>query len=428
MSDDSTPALTRRGMLAAGGAALIGVAGGYALGRAGDATDSAAPAPQPSSAPTPASTPSPSAATTSGIQADTIALDSVTSPFGEHQAGIETRPALLQTFLGMNLIDPSKASAEAVMRLLTDDVVRLTRGEPALGDMEPDLAKVPAGLTITLGLGRPFFTRTGMKDRTPAQLAEIPSYATDELEERWGQTDFLVQVGADDAVTLTHAIRMLTKDLSTLATVEWTQPGFRSAAPANPGGSTTRNLMGQVDGTINPAPGTDQFNEVVWVRDGEEWVAGGTVLVLRRIRMLMDTWDILDRETQENVIGRRIDTGAPLGRERENDPVPFEETDDKGLPLIPQDAHVRVSHAATNREMILRRPYSYDNGMHDGTNDVGLLFAAYTADPRDSFIPMQERVASMDAFNEWNTTIGSAAYFIPAGFSEGQILAEGLVT
>ena len=428
MSDSSTPAITRRGMLAAGGAAIIGVAGGYALGRAGDAAESATPAATPT--PSPSATDSAALADVpaSGITADTIALDTVTSPYGVHQAGVETRPALLQTFLGMNLIDPSRESAEAVMRLLTDDVVRLTQGEPALGDMEPDLAKVPAGLTITLGLGRTFFTRTDMKERIPEQLAEIPAYATDELEDQWGQTDFLLQVGADDSLTLAHAIRMLTKDLSTLATVEWTQPGFRSAAPAVPGTATTRNLMGQVDGTVNPRPGTEQFNEVVWVQDGEDWVAGGTVLVLRRIRMLMDTWDILDRETQENVIGRRIDTGAPLGRDKENDPVPFDETDDKGLPRIPQDAHIRVSHAATNREMILRRPYSYDNGMHDGTNDVGLLFAAYTADPRASFIPMQERVASMDAFNEWNTTIGSAAYFIPAGFSEGQILAEGLVT
>lgn len=430
MSDDSKPALTRRGMLAAGGAAIIGVAGGYALGRAGDATETATPA-SPASTPTPSASPTASPSSTaasSAIEADTIALDTVTSPYGVHQAGVETRPALLQTFLGMNLIDPSRESAEAVMRLLTDDVVRLTQGEPALGDMEPELAEVPAGLTVTLGLGRPFFTRTGMKDRIPEQLAEIPAYSTDQLEKRWGQTDFLLQVGADDAVTLTHAIRMLTKDLSTLATVEWVQPGFRSAAPAVPGSGATRNLMSQVDGTVNPRPGTEQFNEVVWVQDGEDWVIGGTVLVLRRIRMLMDTWDILDRETQENVIGRRIESGAPLGREKELDPVPFDETDDKGLPLIPADAHIRVSHAATNREMILRRPYSYDNGMHDGTNDVGLLFAAYTADPRESFIPMQERVASMDAFNEWNTTIGSAAYFIPAGFTEGQILAEGLVT
>jgi dye decolorizing peroxidase len=138
--------------------------------------------------------------------------------------------------------------------------------------------------------------------------------------------------------------------------------------------------MSQVDGTVNPQPGSPQFDEVVWIPDGPAWVAGGTVLILRRIRMLLDTSDI------------------------------------------------RVAHAATNRETILRRPYSYDNGMQGGTNDMGLLFAAYTSDPAASFIPMQERIASSDAFNEWNVTVGSAAYFIPSGVEIGEIIGEGIFT
>jgi len=422
--NDSKPTVTRRGVLTAGGAALLGVAGGFALGRGTSAEGaSAAGTPASSSAPTanPAS-PQP------GIVADTITLDTSVPFHGAHQAGVETRPALLQTFIGLDLIDPSQERAMAMLRLLTDDAARLTQGEPALGDMEPELAAVPAGLTITLGLGRPFFTKTGMQEAIPAQLPEIPAFSTDALEDQWGQTDVLLQVGADDSVTLAHAVRMLTKDLSTLLSVQWVQPGFRSAAPSVPGSSTTRNLMSQPDGTVNPQPGSPAFDEVVWIPDGPSWLAGGTVLVLRRIRLLMDTWDILDRETQELVIGRRLESGAPLGRENEMDPVPFDETDSRGLPLIPSDAHIRVAHAATNAESILRRPYNYDNGMHDGTSDVGQLFAAYMRDPSTSFIPMQERIASSDAFNEWNVTIGSAAYVIPAGVREGEVLAEGLFT
>jgi dye decolorizing peroxidase len=63
--------------------------------------------------------------------------------------------------------------------------------------------------------------------------------------------------------------------------------------------------------------------------------------------------------------------------------------------------------------------------MRDGTNDVGLLFAAYTRDPRASYLPMQRRVAQSDAFNRWNTTIGSAAYLLPGGVEPGGILAAG---
>lgn len=426
MNENSTAptrrSVTRRGVLTAGGAALLGAAGGLALGRSldsGQRSGSSAP----TDTPVPATTASPS-----GLAADTIALDSTVPFYGEHQAGVETRPALLQTFLGLDLIDPSRDSALALLRLLTDDAARLTQGQPALGDMEPELAAAPAGLTITLGLGRPFFEKTGAADLIPAQLSDIPAFSTDALQDQWGQTDLLLQVGADDAVTLAHAGRMLTKDLSTLTTVRWVQPGFRSAVPSTPGSHTTRNLMSQPDGTVNPIPGTEQFNEVVWIPDGPDWQQGGTVLILRRIRLLMDTWDILDRETQELVIGRRLSDGAPLGAEQENDPVPFDATDDKGLPLIPADSHIRVAHAATNQEMILRRPYNYDHGMVDGSNDVGQLFAAYMRDPATSFIPMQERIAQLDAFNEWNTTIGSAAYFIPGGVQEGQVLAEGIFT
>jgi len=410
---DSSPALTRRGMLAAGGAALLGAAGGFALGtaRADGAVSAATPTAE-ATVPTTA-TPAPSGG-------------SPTIPFyGMHQAGVETEPALLQTFVGLNLREPTRDSLEAVLRLVTDDAARLTGGEPALGDTEPELAGHPDRLTVTLGLGRPLFERVGLKDRIPAQLPELPGFRTDAFEDPWSQTDLLLQVGSDNAVTLAHTIRMLTKDLSTLTSVAWTQPGFRSPRPAVPGGSTTRNLMGQVDGTVNPQPG--EFADVVWIDDGTEWYSGGTILVLRRIRMLMDTWEILDRTTQETVIGRHLDTGAPLGGTSESDPVPFDATDELGLPVIPQDAHIRVAHATTPEETILRRPYSYDNGMRNGTNDVGLIFAAYTRDPRTSFIPMQERISASDAFNQWNTTIGSSAYVMPGGVAEGGYLAEDLL-
>ena len=412
MSDNS-PAVTRRGVLAAGGAALLGAAGGLALGiSAAPAAPAAEPAP--TGAPVPAASPTPTSSTTALV------------PFhGVHQAGVETPATTYQTFVGLDLRRASRADAEAVMRLVTDDAARLTQGRAALADTEPELAARPAGLTVTVGLGRQLFERLDLTDRLPPELAPIPAFATDRFEQPWEQTDLLLQVGSDDPLTLAHTIRMLTKDLSTLTTVRWTQPGFRSPQPALPGSHASRNLMGQVDGTVNPQAGTDTFGEVVWLPDGQQWWSNGTVVVLRRIRMLLDTWEILDRPAQEAVIGRRLDTGAPIGGTVESDPVGFDDTDEVGLPVIATDAHIRVAHAATTAEMILRRPYSYDAGMRDGTNDVGLLFAAYMRDPRASFIPMQERIATSDSFNRWNTTIGSAAYLLPGGVAEGGVLAEG---
>ncbi len=426
MSDTSTtpqtPRVSRRGVLAAGGAALIGVAGGFALGR-GSADASASP----SGTSTP--TTMPSSATSVSRTSAASSSRPVMHPFrGSHQSGVDTPATILQSFIGLDLRDPSRDSAFAVLRIVTDDAARLTQGEPALGDTEPELARATAGLTITLGLGRPFFARTGLHDRIPPQLPEIPAFSTDDLQDRWGQTDLLLQIGSDDPLTLAHASRMLTKDLSTLTEVRWIQDGFRSPEPAVPGSNVTRNVLSQPDGIVNPQPGTDLFDEVVWIPEGPDWVTGGTILVLRRIRLHLDAWEALDRETQELAIGRRTADGAPLGSSDTSTAVDFDAVDDRGLPAIPNDAHIRVAHAATSSEMILRRPYNYDNGIINGSADMGLLFAAYMRDPATSFIPMQERLARSDAFNTWNTTIGSAAYVIPSGVGVDGVLAEGIFT
>jgi dye decolorizing peroxidase len=407
--------LTRRGLLAAGGAAIIGAASGCALAGQPEVDDTTASGTAPP-------TPSASTAVPQPIQQDLV------HPFyGAHQSGVETPPTTLQTFMGLDLIDPTPEAADAVLRLVSDDAARLTQGQPALGDTEPGIAASPAGLTITVGLGRQLFTRTGRADDIPSSLVEIPAFATDALERPWDQTDVMIQIGSNDAVALNHAVRMVTKDLSTLTRVRWTQEGFLPNGPAIPGGVGRRNLMGQVDGTVNPVPGTPEFATVVWDESsGPDWVTGGTVLVLRRIRMLLDEWEKLDPETQENVIGRRQHTGAPLGGTHELEAFDYEAVDENGLPVIPEDSHIRVSHAATTAEMILRRPYSYNAGMREGTNDMGLLFAAYMRDPATSYIPMQRRVAQLDAFNRWNTTVGSAAYFLPAGAREGGYIGEGI--
>ena len=403
--------LTRRGVLAAGGAAILGAAGGYAVGtRQGDP---AAPGAAPVTTPTATSAPT---ATTTLI------------PFyGEHQAGVETELALFQTFVGLDLLEPSREAAAAVMALVTDDAARLTRGEPALGDPQPDLAVNADMLTISVGLGHSLFERTGLSDHVPAWFPQIPAFPTDAIEDGWAGTDLILQVGANDPVALSHTLRLLTKDLSTLTRVRWTQPGFRSSAPGSMGVASRRNLMGQVEGTHFPQAGTPEFATVVWADNGPDWAVGGTVLVLRRIRMLMDRWDRLDRPVQETVIGRNMTDGELLGADQPGT-SPFDAVDANGLPVIPADAHVRIGRADTLEGVIMRRPYNYDAGVQGSTSDVGLLFAAYTSDPRRSFIPTQQRLAESDSFHRWISTIGSSTYVFPRGVSEGETIAQGLFT
>ncbi len=104
---------------------------------------------------------------------------------------------------------------------------------------------------------------------------------------------------------------MLLKDARGFATVRWIQQGFRRAHGTERPGTTMRNLFGQVDGTSNPQPGTDDFERVVWSDDG--WLAGGTGMVLRRIRMDLDTWDRLDRGGREASVGRTLRGRAAHG-------------------------------------------------------------------------------------------------------------------
>jgi len=418
-SDQSAgPKVSRRGLLTAGGAALIGAAGGVVIGRASapdsgalDAPIAADPTPRPR-------VEGPNAAGATARQ--TIDFN------GVHQAGVDTPEQTYAVFIALDLLQDSAADADSVLRIVSDDASRLMAGEPALGDTEPEIAAVPARLTFTLGLGHSLFERTGREALIPDYFPVIPAFSTDELDDRWSSSDFMIHIGSDDPLTLAHAQRMVLKDLSTLTSVRWVQPGFRSPTPANEGGRAGRNMMGQVDGTVNPVPGTDQFDTVVWSSGDAHWSAGGTVLVIRRIRMLLDEWDRMDVGAKELVIGRTLDTGAPLGGEDENDAVRFDVVDENGLPVIPSNAHMRVAHAETDEEMILRRPYTYDAGFVNGQQDIGLIFAAYTADPNLSFIPMQERIAENDAFNRWNATVGSATYYLPPGCAEGDYLASGV--
>ena len=187
-----------------------------------------------------------------------------------------------------------------------------------------------------------------------------------------------------------------------------------------------RNLMGQVDGTVRPAE--TEFDSLLWIGDeGPDWLRGGTSVVVRRIRMTMDTWDELDPEAKEQVIGRRLTSGAPLTGTKETDKTDLEATK-AGLHVIPDFAHIRHAAPVAAKEKILRRPYNYDEAVTGAANaDSGLLFVCFQRDVMGQFVPIQVRLAESDLLNVWTVPIGSAVFAVLPGAAEGQFLGQALV-
>ncbi|TDW29844.1 Dyp-type peroxidase [Cryobacterium psychrophilum] len=397
--------LSRRHLLLGGAAAGIGAAGAIGIDLAGRA-----------------------GATSLSPAVDVPLNGTQIVPFyGIHQAGIETTPQGHATLVALNLrADVDREALRRMMRILTDDAARLTRGEGALADSEPELAVTPARLTITFGFGPGLVSRAG--GQAPGWLRPLPAFGIDRLDPAWTGGDLLLQVAADDPVTIAHATRMLLKDLRSFATVHWVQTGFRRAPGSEKPGTTMRNLFGQVDGTVNAGPGTHDFEQLVWATgENPGWLTGGTGFVLRRVSMDLDKWDQLDRSGRESAVGRTLANGAPLTGTNERDEPDFAATTPLGFPVIPEYSHLRRARSENPAERIVRRGYNYDDvRVGEGISNSGLLFVSFQADVDRQFVPIQQRLDTLDLLNEWITPIGSAVFAIPPGCSPGGYIGDTL--
>jgi dye decolorizing peroxidase len=131
---------------------------------------------------------------------------------------------------------------------------------------------------------------------------------------------------------------------------------------------------------------------------------------------------------KENAVGRRLESGAPLSGDHEHDEPDFGALDPGGLPLMPDYAHVTRAHVSDPGLKILRRPYNYDLAPDAaGRPEMGLIFAAFQADIRRQFVPIQRRLADRDLLNQWITPIGSAVFAIPPGCAEGGWIGEQVI-
>ena len=304
----------------------------------------------------------------------------------------------------------------------------LTSGRTPTGDDAMATGYGPASLTVTAGFGASLLRRLGA--RAPAALAPLPAFPRDELDPARSGGDIGVLFTADDAIVIAHALRTLARLAKGTARVRWQMSGFSTSEGVVAGpDATPRNLMGQLDGTGNPRPGDPGFDRNILVTEGPVWMRGGSYLVFRRIRMLLDDWDTLPRHRQEQVIGRRKDTGAPLSGGTEFTPFDLDRQNPDGSLAIGAGAHVRQASPQSNAgATILRKGFSYFDGYRpDGTPDAGLLFMAFQADPANGFTRIQQRLALADDLSRFIRHTSSALFAVPHGCDRHTYLGQDLM-
>ncbi|MGB3732001.1 Dyp-type peroxidase [Microbacterium sp.] len=347
---------TRRGLfLAAGGAAVTGMAG-WAL--RGALTPGAEPA---RAEQTPASAALPTADRRPGITA------------------------------------PEVPQHHALIEVLTFTAVDSPRLLARVRSMLARLPKLPADageLTVTVGFA-PRHAKVLWPERAAA-ASDLPSFANDADGVVTGG-DLAVQVCAETVAGVRQAADAARELLG--GTVLWQQLGVRDA-PTSYG--TARTSAGFIDGIINPRT-AEELAAGVWTDASSR----DTHWVLRRMWISPD-FGRLDVSAQERAFGRHRDTGAPLSGGGTRAQIDLFAKKPDGEMLTPLDAHARRAHPANvGRGLMLRRSYSID-----GEAAVGLLFIAFLSDPT-TFVLTQRRLDEKDAFISHTRTDASGCFFVP---------------
>ena len=336
-------------------------------------------------------------------------------PFGEHQQGIalpETpqRHGLLSVydFADRDAPDFGATLQSALVAITAAIVERASKGDAT-------------DLSISVGLG-PLALRA--LDAGLPEAVELPDFLDDDQispQSRGG--DLLIGVYGSNSAEVQSAAARTVRDIVGLLP-RWEQRGKRGPGS----GTIVRNPLGHKDGIIVPRSKAE-LDENVWIAEGP--LAGGTVCVVRRVRLRVDDFSALSIARQGQIIGRHKIDGSPLSGGGPDDEIDLTAKASTGDLLVGAHAHARAAHPSfTGSALMLRRGYAFDNGeasLSDGSvvADTGLLFICFQRD-LDSFVKTQLRLDEIDDLRAYMTVTASASFVMLPGFQPGSALGAAL--
>ena len=209
--------------------------------------------------------------------------------------------------------------------------------------------------------------------------------------------------------------------------MRWSQLGFGRTSSTSRAQATPRNLMGFKDGTQqHHGRGRDALAKHVWVgarRAAAAGCAGGTYLVARRIRMLIEVWDRTTLGDQEQTIGRAQGSAARRSAATTSSTRSTSHARTRAASRCPIDAHVRLAAPAEQRRHAHPAPRLLLHRRHrrprSASSTPGLFFLAFQRDPRRSSSASSGGSAQTDALNEYIKHVGSGVWAVPPGAPGG---------
>ncbi|MEV8268316.1 Dyp-type peroxidase [Microbacterium sp. NPDC076911] len=326
---------------------------------------------------------------------------------GAHQAGLD-RPATPQAHALIIVADsdalsdqPSLLAWLASVGEVVDTCTDIDRASP---DILPD---GPGDLAVTIGIGPRL---VALVDNDLPDAGPLPPFAGDSaMHDSVVGGDVLIAVYSSDVSVLKAVGDVVLQSLSR-AHVRWSQAGARGPGS----GTIVRNPLGYHDGIVVPRT-DDEMVDNVWIRSGA--AAGGSIAVVRRLRLAIDEFRALDGAAQDQVIGRTRVSGAPLTGGNLESEADLLKKSPEGEYLTPLRSHVRAAHPTfTASKLMLRRGYGYSNAVAaDLPADNGLLFICFQ-DDIGTFVKTQLRMDETDDLLSYVTPTASASFLIPAGY------------